>query len=224
MATRHPALERRIGHRFKDPSLLAQALTHRSYGSPHNERLEFLGDGVLGCVIAEELYARFPDLAEGELSRLRASLVREAALAAAARAIGLSAFLRLGEGEVSSGGADRPSILADALEATFGAVFLDGGYGAVRAAVRSTFGEALEKLDPREPAKDAKTRLQEVLQGRRQKLPEYRVVATAGAAHKQTFEVECVAAGLGLRATGSGASRRSAEQQAAAALLKQLEK
>ena len=220
---RHPVLERRIGHRFKDPGLLAQALTHRSFGSPHNERLEFLGDGVIGCVIAEELYSRFPDIAEGELSRLRASLVREAALAGVARAIGLSGFLRLGEGEVSSGGADRPSILADALEAAFGAVFLDGGYEAVREAVRRTFGDALGKLDPREPAKDAKTRLQEFLQARRQKLPEYKVVATAGAAHKQVFEVECVAAGLGLRATGSGSSRRAAEQQAAAGLLKQIE-
>ncbi|HTP63063.1 MAG TPA: ribonuclease III [Burkholderiales bacterium] len=221
---RHSALERRIGHRFRNPSLLAQALTHRSFGSPHNERLEFLGDGVIGCVIAEELYTRFPDIAEGELSRLRASLVREAALAAVARAIGLSGFLRLGEGEVSSGGADRPSILADALEATFGAVFLDGGYESVRAAVRATFGDSLEKLDPREPAKDAKTVLQELLQGRRQKLPEYRLVATAGAAHKQVFEVECSAAGLGLRASGSGSSRRSAEQQAATNLLKQIAK
>jgi len=221
---RHPVLERRIGHRFKTPALLAQALTHRSFGSPHNERLEFLGDGVIGCVVAEELYARFPGIAEGELSRLRASLVREAALAAVAREIGLSGFLRLGEGEISSGGAERPSILADALEATYGAIFLDGGYEAVRASVRQTFGEALEKLDPRQPAKDAKTSLQELLQGRRQKLPEYRVVATNGAAHKQVFEVECVAAGLGLRANGSGSSRRLAEQQAAENLLKQIDK
>jgi len=220
---RHPVLERRIGHRFKDPALLAQALTHRSFGSPHNERLEFLGDGVIGCVIAEELYARFPEIAEGELSRLRASLVREAALAGVARAIGLSAFLRLGEGEVSSGGAERSSILADALEAAFGAVFLDGGYDAVRACVRRTFGEALEQLDPRLPAKDAKTRLQELLQGRRQQLPEYRVIGTEGAAHKQVFEVECIAGDLGLRATGNGSSRRRAEQQAAANLLKQIE-
>jgi ribonuclease-3 len=218
---RHPVLERRIGHRFADPELLAQALTHRSFGSPHNERLEFLGDGVVGCVIAEELYSRFPGIAEGELSRLRASLVREAALAEVARAIGLADFLRLGEGELSSGGTERPSILADALEATYGAVFLDGGYEAARAAIRRSFGEALEQLDSRQPAKDAKTSLQELLQGRRQKLPEYRVVATAGAAHKQVFEVECIAAGLGLRATGSGSSRRLAEQQAAANVLKQ---
>jgi ribonuclease-3 len=132
-------------------------------------------------------------------------------------------FLRLGEGEISSGGATRPSILADALEAVYGAVFLDGGYAAARNAVRLTYGEVLDAVDPREPAKDAKTRLQELLQGRRQLLPEYRVVATAGAAHKQVFEVECVAAGLGVRATGSGSSRRSAEQQAAAGLLAQLE-
>lgn len=220
---RLPDLERRIGHRFKDPALLAQALTHRSFGAPHNERLEFLGDGVLGCVVADELYARFPSLAEGELSRLRASLVREASLAAVARAIGLPEFLRLGEGELASGGAERPSILADALEAAYGAAFLDGGFEAARAAVRQTLGEALAALDPRLPAKDAKTSLQELLQGRRMKLPEYRVVATSGAAHKQTFDVECVAAGLGLRATGSGRSRRLAEQEAAANLLKLIE-
>lgn len=217
---RHPDLERRIGHRFKQPALLAQALTHRSFGAPHNERLEFLGDSVLGCVIADELYARFASLAEGELSRLRASLVREATLAEVAHAIGLQEFLRLGEGELASGGAGRPSILADALEAAYGAVFLDGGYEAARAAVRRTLGGALDRLDPRLPAKDAKTSLQELLQARRMKLPEYRVIATAGAAHEQVFEVECVAAGLGLRATGSGSSRRLAEQQAAANLLK----
>jgi ribonuclease-3 len=219
---RLPVLERRIGHRFNDPTLLAQALTHRSYGSPHNERLEFLGDGVVGCVMAEELYGRFPGLDEGELSRLRASLVREAALADVARSIGLSDFLRLGEGEAASGGAARPSILADALEAAYGAVFLDGGYEAVRTAIRHTFGKALEQIDPRQPAKDAKTSLQELLQGRRQALPRYRVIATNGAAHKQVFEVECVAEDLGLRATGSGSSRRLAEQQAAANLLKQI--
>jgi ribonuclease-3 len=221
--SRHPVLERRIGHRFRNAALLEQALTHRSFGSPHNERLEFLGDGVLDCVVAEELYARFAELPEGELSRLRASLVREAALAGVARALGLSEFLRLGEGEIASGGAARASILADALEAVYGAVFLDGGYEAARAAVRHTFGDALAQLDASVPAKDAKTRLQELLQARRQKLPEYRVVATRGAAHKQVFEVECSAAGLGVSATGTGASRRSAEQHAADALLAKLE-
>jgi ribonuclease-3 len=221
---RHPALERRIGHRFKSPALLAQALTHRSYGSPHNERLEFLGDGVLGCVIAEELYARFPDIPEGKLHLLKTGLVRETALATVARDLRLSEFLRLGAGESSSGGADRSSILADAMEAVYGAVFLDGGYAAVQGVVRKTFGEMLEKLDPKQSTKDAKTRLQEVLQGRAKNLPEYRVVSTDGASPKQVFEVECVAAGLGLSASGSGSSRRSAEQQAAANLLKLLEK
>jgi len=221
-AARRGSLEERLGHRFRDPGLLEQALTHRSFGSPHNERLEFLGDGVLGCVIAEELYGRFSGAAEGELSRLRASLVREAALADVARSIGLSAFLRLGEGELASGGADRPSILADALEAALGAIFLDGGYDSVRASVRRTFGEALARIDAGESAKDAKTRLQELLQARREKLPAYRVVSTAGAAHKQVFEVECLAEGLNLRATGSGTSRRNAEQQAAANLLKKV--
>ncbi|MGH8703934.1 MAG: ribonuclease III [Burkholderiales bacterium] len=221
--SRHPLLERRIGHRFRNAALIEQALTHRSFGSPHNERLEFLGDGVLDCVIAEELYARFPALPEGELTRLRASLVREAALADVARSLGLSEFLRLGEGEIASGGAARASILADSLEALYGAVFLDAGYEAACAAVRRTFGDALESLDPLAPAKDAKTRLQELLQGRRHKLPQYRVVSTRGAAHKQTFEVECLAEGLGLRATGSGKSRRDAEQAAAEKLLGLLE-
>jgi ribonuclease-3 len=221
--SRPAALERRIGHRFSDAALAEQALTHRSFGSPHNERLEFLGDGVLGCAIAEELCARFPDLAEGKLSRLRANLVREAALAEVARRIDLSRFLRLGEGEIASGGAGRDSILADALEALYGAVFLDAGYGAARAVIRRTFGELLERIDATRPAKDAKTRLQEYLQGRRLRLPQYRVVQTRGAAHRQTFEVECIVAELGLSAPGSGASRRAAEQQAAQNLLERLE-
>jgi len=221
--SRFPVLERRLGHRFADAALLEQALTHRSFGSPHNERLEFLGDGVIGCVIAEELYARFPDLAEGELSRLRASLVREAALATVARALGLAGFLRLGEGEVASGGGDRPSILADALEAVYGAVFVDAGYATACNVIRRTFGERLAGVQARAPAKDPKTRLQEYLQGRRLELPQYQVVATRGAAHQQTFEIECVVPELGLAAKGSGASRRAAEQQAAAALLALLE-
>lgn len=221
--SRRSALEKRIGHRFAGAALLERALTHRSYGSPHNERLEFLGDGVLDCAVAEELCLRFPDLAEGELSRLRASLVREAALAEIARDIGLPQFLRLGEGEIASGGARRASILADALEAIFGAVFLDGGYEAARAAIRHTLGGALERIDAGSTVKDPKTRLQEYLQGRRRRLPQYRVAATRGAAHKQTFEVECLVEELGLAATGSGASRRDAEQQAAENMLKLLE-
>ncbi|MBI2754507.1 MAG: ribonuclease III [Betaproteobacteria bacterium] len=221
--SRRSALEKRIGHRFADAALLERALTHRSYGSPHNERLEFLGDGVLDCAVAEELYLRFPDCAEGELSRLRASLVREAALAEIARGIGLPEFLRLGDGEIASGGARRASILADTLEAIFGAAFLDGGYEAARAAVRQALGGALERLDAGSTVKDPKTRLQELLQGRRRRLPRYRVAATRGAAHKQTFEVECMVEELGLAATGSGTSRRAAEQQAAENMLKLLE-
>ena len=205
--SRRPALEKRIGHRFAEAALLERALTHRSYGSPHNERLEFLGDGVLDCAVAEELCLRFPDLAEGELSRLRASLVREAALAEIARDIGLPEFLRLGE----------------ALEAIFGAVFLDGGYDAARAAIRHTLGGALERIDAGSTVKDPKTRLQETLQGRRRRLPRYHVAATTGAAHKQTFEVECIVEELGLAATGSGTSRRAAEQQAAENMLKLLD-
>jgi ribonuclease-3 len=215
-------LEERLGHRFERAGLLEQALTHRSYGSPHNERLEFLGDGVLDCVMAQELFARFPALSEGELSRLRASLVRKETLAAVARDLGLGEHLRLGEGESASGGAGRPSILADTLEALYGAVFLDAGYASAHRAVCSTFGSVLESLDPNATAKDPKTRLQELLQARGQGLPRYSVVATQGAAHQQTFEVECVVEQLGLRATGRGEARRAAEQQAAEALLRQL--
>ena len=215
-------LEERLGHRFLRAELLEQALTHRSFGSPHNERLEFLGDGVLGCVMAQELFARFPALSEGDLSRLRASLVRKESLAAVARELGLGEYLRLGEGESASGGAARPSILADTLEALYGAVFLDAGYEGARATVCSTFGAALDALDPCTTAKDPKTRLQELLQGRGQGLPSYHLVATQGAAHRQTFEVECMVEQLGLRATGKGEARRAAEQQAAEALLRQL--
>ena len=215
-------LEERLGHQFERAGLLEQALTHRSYGSPHNERLEFLGDGVLDCVMAQELFARFPALSEGELSRLRASLVRKETLAAVARDLGLGDHLRLGEGESANGGATRPSILADTLEALYGAVFLDAGYERARRAVCSTFGSMLESLDPNATAKDPKTRLQELLQGRGQGLPSYHVIATQGAAHQQVFEVECTVAQLGLSATGKGEARRAAEQQAAEALLRQL--
>lgn len=220
---RQTALEKRLGYRFQNGALLSQALTHRSYGSPHNERLEFLGDGVLNCVIAEDLYGRFPDLTEGQLSRLRANLVRKEALSALSEGIGLSEFLHLGEGELASGGSKRPSILADTLEALFGAILLDGGYPAARQAILQAYATSLAALDPAAPAKDAKTRLQEYLQGKKCKLPEYRVVATEGQAHKQTFQVECVIADLGLSATGSGSSRRVAEQRAAEQLLKRLE-
>ncbi len=221
--SRTARLEERLGHRFRHGELLEQALTHRSFGVPHNERLEFLGDGVLGCVVAEALLARFPQLSEGELSRMRARLVRKEALAATAASLGLAEFLRMGQGESASGGAHRPSILADALEALFGAVFLDGGYACARATILAALGGALATTDELATAKDPKTRLQEVLQARSHGLPRYAVLATRGAAHEQIFEVECSIEGLDLHARGSGASRRAAEQQAAEALLSRLD-
>ena len=222
--SRHAALEERLGHRFLDARLLEQALTHRSRGADNNERLEFLGDGVLGCAVADELYARFPQLSEGKLTRLRASLVREETLAEVGKALGMDRLLRLGEGELAAGPEPRPSILADAVEAVLGAVFLDGGYAAARSAVLAVFGAHLDRLDPERPAKDAKTRLQELLQARHRRLPEYRVVAVEGQAHRQSFQVECSVEGLDLRASGTGTSRQRAEQQAAKALLEMLEK
>jgi len=205
-----------FGHVFRDPALVEQALTHRSYGVPHNERLEFIGDAVLNCNVGFDLYERFGDLSEGELSRTRAHLVNGDMLAQLARRMQLGPLLRLGDGETRTGGADRASILADALEAVFGAIFIDGGYGAARTAVETVYGNVLRAADPRALAKDAKTRLQEWLQARRQPLPEYAVIATTGEAHEQHFEVECRVPGLGLVAQGSGLSRRAAEQEAAA--------
>ena len=222
--SRPAALEKRLGHRFNDPRLLEQALTHRSRSADNYERLEFLGDGVLGCAVADELYARFPQLSEGKLTRLRASLVREEALAEVAKALGIGGHLRLGEGELAASPEARPSILADAMEAVLGAVFLDGGYAAARQAVLAAFGPLIDRLDPDRPAKDAKTRLQEILQARHRGLPQYRVVAVQGEAHRQSFEVECSVAELKLSATGTGTSRQRAEQQAAKALLEILEK
>jgi ribonuclease III len=221
--SRPAALERRLGYRFVSRALLEQALTHRSCGADNNERLEFLGDGVLGCAVADELYARFPRLSEGKLTRLRASLVREEALAEVAKRLGVQDFVRLGEGELAAGAEARPSILADALEAVFGAVFLDGGYEAARRSVLAAFGPLIDRLDPERPAKDAKTRLQELLQAKRRQLPQYRVVSVQGEAHRQSFEVECVVADLGLSGTGSGTSRQRAEQQAARVVLERLE-
>jgi ribonuclease III len=185
------------------------------------ERLEFLGDGVLGCAVAEELFGRFPQLSEGKLTRLRASLVREETLAQVGRSLGVAELLRLGEGELAAAAEPRPSILADALEALFGAVFLDGGYAAARKAVLGLFAERIDRLDPERPAQDAKTHLQELLQAARKPLPEYRVVSVQGEAHRQSFVVECTVAG-GLATRGSGSSRQRAEQQAASAMLEKL--
>jgi ribonuclease III len=215
-------LERRIGYSFARPDLLDQALTHRSYGTDHNERLEFLGDGVLNCVIAAELFERFAAAKEGELSRHRAALVSEPALGRQAEALGLGQRLRLGAGEVKSGGSGRVSILADAFEAMIGAVFLDGGFEAAREVIRRLYANQLADIDLRDSGKDPKTLLQELLQARRIALPQYSVVATQGAAHNQRFEVECVIAELSVRTRGNGSSRRIAEQEAARRAFEQL--
>ena len=208
-----------LDHAFNDPNLLRQALTHRSYGIPHNERLEFVGDAILNCVVALSLYERYPALPEGELSRVRAHLVNKETLAQVARRLDLGASIRLGEGELRSGGADRSSILADAMEAVFGAVFLDAGFAAARRTVDAVYADLLRDADPAALGKDPKTRLQEWLQGQRLSVPEYVIVATTGEAHAQQFAVECRIAGLSIVAAGTGASRRAAEQDAAAKAL-----
>lgn len=205
-----------LGHDFRQPELLRQALTHRSFGSDHNERLEFIGDSVLNCAIALALYRRFPQMPEGELSRLRANLVNKDTLHRLAQSLALGQSVRLGEGELRSGGAARPSILADTLEALFGAILLDGGFDQAFAAVLRVYHEELERMDPGELSKDPKTRLQELLQARRLPVPEYAIVNVRGDAHLQTFDVVCRIAALGIEATGTGPSRRSAEQAAAA--------
>ncbi|HVE50357.1 MAG TPA: ribonuclease III [Casimicrobiaceae bacterium] len=207
----------RFGYTFRQPRLIAQALTHRSYGASHNERLEFVGDAVLNCVVALSLHERFPESHEGDLSRMRASLVNRDTLAEVARRIGIGEAIRLGEGEHKSRGSDRPSILADALEALYGAVFIDGGFDAAKSIIDSTFGQVLRDADPQALGKDAKTRLQEWLQARRIPVPEYRVAEVSGEAHAQTFSVECSIASLGIATRGEGSSRRTAEQAAAAA-------
>ncbi len=208
-------LQDSLGYRFTSPQLLREALTHRSHGTPHNERLEFLGDSVLNCIVASELYQRFTALREGELSRLRAHLVRQDSLHRVSQRLSLGTYLRLGEGELKSGGFARPSILADALEALVGAIYIDGGFAAAQAVLRALFGEALAEIDATSFGKDPKTRLQELLQSRHIALPKYGVVSTQGAAHDQRFDVECVIPELSVRTVGSGASRRAAEQEAA---------
>ena len=217
-------LERRLGHRFSNQDLARQALTHRSFGTPHNERLEFLGDALLNCAIATLLYERFAHLPEGDLSRLRATLVNQASLSQVAAALGLGERLRLGEGELKSGGFRRPSILADAVEALLGAVYLDAGFDAARGAVLHVLGDKLESAGSKPVDKDPKTALQELLQGRGLALPRYSVQKTEGEAHDQTFIVECRVDDLGAAATGTGTSRRAAEQAAAEGVLAQLEK
>jgi ribonuclease-3 len=223
--TRSPeALAQRLGYRFHDLALLKRALTHRSSGKNNNERLEFLGDAVLGCVIAEEIFRRHPRAREGELSRLRATLVRRESLAALAQSLEIGSFLRLGSGERKSGGHHRNSILADGLEAVLGAIYLDGGFEPCRACIIELFEERLSGVTDLSELKDAKTRLQEFLQSRQQPLPEYSVVETTGDAHDQRFRVRCHVGDSDNPPTeGIARSRRKAEQIAAAQMLKQLE-
>lgn len=212
-------LQVRLGHAFREPRLLQQALTHRSFSAEHNERLEFLGDSVLNLAVAHLLFARLPDLPEGDLSRVRANLVKQDTLFGLASSLGLPALLRLGEGELRSGGRKRPSILADALEAVIGSVYLDAGYEAAQALVHRLFKDTEIKPDMPAVSKDAKTELQEWLQGRKLAVPQYRVIATLGEAHRQTFEVACEVPALRQSQRGMGPTRRAAEQAAAAAML-----
>ncbi|HNQ04134.1 MAG TPA: ribonuclease III [Thiobacillaceae bacterium] len=223
MSTVMAGLERRLGHAWSDRGLLLQALTHRSHSVRNNERLEFLGDGVLNCVVGLMLFQRFPELPEGRLSRLRANLVNQDSLHGVALELELGRYLRLGEGEMRSGGAQRPSILADALESLLGAALLDAGFDAARAMVERLFGPMVAGIDPAAQGKDAKTRLQEWLQPRRHGLPSYSLLDTTGQAHAQTFHVECRIDALDVVTHGQGGSRKAAEQQAAAAALAILE-
>ena len=221
-AQSHAALQTRLQHTFADPKLLALALTHRSFGTGHNERLEFLGDSVLNLAVSKMIYSALHDLPEGDLSRVRANLVKQDTLHRLAVDLGLEGMVRLGEGEMRSGGQQRPSILADALEAVIGAVFLDGGFDAAQALVFRLFDKVDMSPTMIAAAKDPKTELQEWLQARRWQLPMYRVVGTTGAAHQQTFDVECEVPELKQSQRGIGSSRRSGEQAAALAMLQWL--
>ena len=208
-------LQTRLGYTFQDAGLLQQALTHRSHSATHNERLEFLGDSVLNCVVASILYERFAAIDEGDLSRLRANLVKQQSLFEIAQRLELSQFLRLGEGELKSGGFRRPSILADTLEALLGAIFLDTGFDAANGVIRAFYIPILDSVDPKTLGKDAKTLLQEFLQSKKIPLPTYNVIATHGAAHSQEFEIECLVPRLNIQVYGRGGSRRAGEQAAA---------
>lgn len=215
-------LERKIGHTFVDEDLLKRAITHRSAGSRHNERLEFLGDSILSLVIAEALYHRFPDVSEGDMSRMRATLVREKTLAELAREFDLGEYLILGPGELKSGGFRRESILADTVEALIGAIFLDVGIEQIRTLLLQWYASRLDEIRPGADQKDPKTRLQELLQGKRKPLPSYAVVKVKGEAHNQEFTVQCEIEGLDVTVVGVGSSRRKAEQAAAEKALEQL--
>jgi len=208
-------LSRALNYQFKDAALLEQALTHRSVSSHNNERLEFLGDAVLGCVIADELFQRFPKASEGELTRLRASLVKGDTLAKIGHELELGDCLRLGSGELKSGGHRRSSILACAVEAIIGAAWIDSGFDAARALVARLYESRLAEVSPAAAHKDPKTRLQELLQSRKQPLPVYELLAVEGEAHDQTFRISCKVEGEARAVEGSGSSRRKAEQDAA---------
>lgn len=217
------ALQDRLQHRFEQPRLLERAITHRSFSSDHYERLEFLGDSVLSLAVSALLFERLCELPEGDLSRVRANLVKQDTLCEIAMRIGLPQVLRLGEGEKRSGGHKRPSILADALEAIIGAVYLDAGFETASALVRRLYSGLELNAQMSAMGKDPKTALQEWLQGRKMLLPLYRVVGTQGEAHRQTFDVECLITETGHCERGIGASRRAAEQAAAAAMLEHLQ-
>lgn len=208
-------LQKRLGHQFNDVALLQQALTHRSHSVTHNERLEFLGDSILNCVVASILFDTFQSIDEGDLSRVRANLVKQQSLFEIAQKLELSQFLRLGEGELKSGGFRRPSILADTLEALFGAIYLDAGFDIAKKVIQSLYEPILSSVDPTTLGKDAKTLLQEFLQSKKIALPQYNVVATHGAAHNQEFEIECLVPKLEIQVFGTGGSRRAGEQAAA---------
>lgn len=224
MANGLSALQQRLQHQFSDASLLTRALTHRSFAADHYERLEFLGDSVLNLAVSDLLYARLNTLPEGDLSRVRANLVKQDTLHRLALDLRLHEVLRLGEGETRSGGHKRPSILADALEAIIGAVYLDAGFAVAKALVLRLFDTVAITPQMDAIAKDPKTELQEWLQGRRMQLPLYKVVSTEGAAHQQSFRIACEIAELGLTEHGTGASRRAGEQAAAAAMLQTIKK
>ena len=212
---RQASLSRIIHYTFNDPSFMIMALTHRSFSSQHNERLEFLGDSVLSFLIANELYKRFPRIDEGDLSRLRAQLVKESSLSTIATSMGLGDFIRLGEGELKSAGWRRPSILADTFESIIGAIYLDGGIKPTHEFVLRFFETQLNEIDPKLIQKDPKTLLQELLQSKKSDLPIYTVVSIEGEAHSQTFTIECIIKKSNIKTQGVGNSRRIAEQEAA---------
>jgi ribonuclease III len=221
MASTSPDLQALLGHRFAKPWLLTQALTHRSFAAEHNERLEFLGDTVLNLAITQLLFTQYPSVSEGVLSRSRATLVRQETLHQIAQALNVSAHMKLGDGEVKSGGFSRPSMLADTVEALLGAVFLDSNYDTAYQVVSKLYAPLLTDFEPGSKQKDPKSALQEALQGAKLGLPEYTLVSTQGAAHQQAFEILCRVEAWGVEAVGIGASRKIAEQEAATAVLAQ---